>query len=148
MECAFVEQLCSRSRITVAADVSICQMSPGFIALTGLLLPEKNRRSTLPAMFELQWEDHSSRLSKGPTIALIPAGGALWDDFLDSIGVSLDKFCSEGPGGWQRGYINALLLCGLRTVLIFFSARITSPLRYRHTPSGTTIVVLPAPAAY
>jgi starch synthase len=99
-------------------------------------------------MFELQLEGHSSRLSKGPTIALIPAGGALWDDFLDSIGVSLEKFCSEGPGGWQRGYINGLLLCGLRTVLIFFSARISSPVRYRHHPSGTTIVVLPAPATY
>src|SRR3954452_15189252 len=76
----------------------------------------------LAGMFELQWEDHSSRLSEGPTIALIPAGGALWDDFLDSIGFSLEKFCSEGPGGWQRGYINGFLLCGLRTVLIFFSA--------------------------
>jgi glycosyltransferase involved in cell wall biosynthesis len=99
-------------------------------------------------LFELQDKAYPGRHPAEPSIALLPAGGAVWEDFLDPIGVSLEEFCSEGPGGWMLGYIDAFTFCGLRTVLIFFSARITSPVRYRHAASGTTIVGLPAPAAY
>lgn len=82
-----------------------------------------------------------------PTIALLPWGD-VWDDFLDSIGVSLETFCTDGPGGWLLGYINALRLVEVRTVLILISARVTEPLRFHHKPSGATITVLPASKSY
>jgi len=81
------------------------------------------------------------------TIALLPWGD-VWEDFLDSIGVSLETFCTEGPGGWGLGYIEALRRVGVRTVMILISARVDAPLRYQHAPTGATITVLPVPKGY
>ena len=81
------------------------------------------------------------------TIALLPWGD-VWDDFLDSIGISLETFCTDGPGGWLLGYIDSLRLAGVRTVLILVSARVTEPLRFHHPPTGATITVLPASKSY
>lgn len=81
------------------------------------------------------------------SIALLPWGD-LWDDFLESIGVTLEAFCTDGPGGWLLGYIEALRLVGIRTVLILVSAQVTEPLRLQHISTGTTISVLPAPKTY
>jgi glycosyltransferase involved in cell wall biosynthesis len=88
----------------------------------------------------------SQRSEDLPTIALLP-GSEVWEDFLDTIGVSLETFCREGPGGWMLGYIDALGRAGVRTALILFSARVSSPLRFGRAP-GTTISVLPVPAVY
>src|SRR5687768_17156089 len=56
--------------------------------------------------------------SQGKSLALLPAGGEVWEDFLDTIGVSLEQFCSEGPGGWMLGYLDALGRINVRTVII------------------------------
>lgn len=81
------------------------------------------------------------------SIALLPWGD-VWDDFLDSIGVSLETFCEDGPGGWLLGYIEALRSVGIRTVLILISARVDQPLRLQHSATGMQISVLPAPKSY
>lgn len=81
------------------------------------------------------------------TVALLPWGD-LWEDFLDSIGVSLETFCTEGPGGWMLGYIEALRRVGIRTVLILISAQVDAPRRYIHAVTGATITVLPVPKLY
>ncbi|WP_158274674.1 glycosyltransferase family 4 protein [Sphingosinicella humi] len=83
-----------------------------------------------------------------PSIALLAAGGELWDDFLSTIHLPLERFCHEGPGGWMLGYMDALALEGVRTVLILFSGQVPSPRRYLHAPSGNVIAVLPAPPRY
>lgn len=83
-----------------------------------------------------------------PTVALIPAGGELWEDFLDTIGVELSDFCAEGPGGWMLGYLQALNHVGVRTLLLFVSARFDGPKRYRDPQIGNEIVVLPTPTLY
>lgn len=82
-----------------------------------------------------------------PAIALLHWGN-LWEDFLDSIGVSFEAFCKEMTGGWMFGYIEALRLAGVRTVLFCISAGVTVPTRYTHEPTGATICVLPAPKIY
>lgn len=82
------------------------------------------------------------------TVALIPAGGELWEDFLDTIGVSLDQFCRRGPGGWLLGYIQALANAGIRTVVILYSARVAKVTRYTNPDDGSTIAVLPVSQAY
>lgn len=78
-----------------------------------------------------------------PAIALLP-WGVMWDDFLDTIDLPLEQWCREGPGGWMLGHVDIFAECGLRTVLVFFSARVRSTMRYRHHNTGTTIVVIPA----
>ena len=83
----------------------------------------------------------------GPTIALLHWGDLI-EDFLDTIGVSFEAFCNEMTGGWMFGYIDALRLAGVRTVLFCISARVTEPMRYTHKPTGATICVLPAPRIY
>lgn len=82
-----------------------------------------------------------------PTIALLHWGDLI-EDFLDTIGVSFEAFCNEMTGGWMFGYIDALRLVGVRTVLFCISARVTEPMRYTHEPTGATICVLPAPRIY
>lgn len=40
-------------------------------------------------------------------IALLPWGNVL-EDFLDTIGVSLEIFVTNLPGSWMFGYVNAV----------------------------------------
>ena len=81
------------------------------------------------------------------TIALVPWGDVI-EDFLDGIGVSLDEFSSKMTGGWLFGYIEALRLQGIETVVVCFSARVVSTVRTVHTPTGARIVILRAPGIY
>lgn len=82
-----------------------------------------------------------------PTIALLHWGDLI-EDFLDTIGVSFEAFCNEMTGGWMFGYIEALRLVGVRTVLFCISSHVTEPTRYTHKPTGAKICVLPAPSIY
>ena len=82
-----------------------------------------------------------------PAIALL-VWGHVWEDFLDSIGVSLETFCQEGPGGWMLGYIDSLRLAGIRTVLVLISSGASEPLRFKNEATGATILVLPVPKSY
>ncbi|MEA5622013.1 glycosyltransferase family 4 protein [Nostoc sp. UHCC 0251] len=81
------------------------------------------------------------------TIALLHWGDLI-EDFLDTIGVSFEAFCNEMTGGWMFGYISALKLAGVRTVLFCISGRVAEPMRYTHKPTGATICVLPVPKIY
>jgi starch synthase len=81
------------------------------------------------------------------TIALLHWGDLI-EDFLDTIGVSFEAFCNEMSGGWMFGYIDALKLANVRTVLFCISARVNEPVRHTHKPTGATICVLPAPKLY
>jgi starch synthase len=82
-----------------------------------------------------------------PTIALLPWGDR-FEDFFDTIGVSFETFREEITGSWQFGYIDALRVAGVRTVLFYVSARVAAPLRFTHKPSGATVCVLPAPVIH
>src|SRR5215217_2628551 len=82
-----------------------------------------------------------------PTVALLPSGHAL-EEFLDSIGVSLDEFCTEMSGGWLFGYIEALDRFGIRTVLVLLSRDAQRVHRRVHVPTGATVWVLPVARAH
>lgn len=88
-----------------------------------------------------------SKTPTSPTIALLPWGD-LFEDFLDSIGVSLETFFTELSGGWLFGYVDALRLAGVHTVIIIFSVRTRTPVRRTHLPTGATIVILPVSTLY
>jgi glycosyltransferase involved in cell wall biosynthesis len=83
-----------------------------------------------------------TRQVTAPTVALLPWGN-VWEDFLDTIGVSFDEFCTEMSGGWLFGYAEALERFGIRTVLIVWSREARRPHRRVHAPTGTAVWVLP-----
>lgn len=82
-----------------------------------------------------------------PTIALLP-WGHVWEDFYNSIDVSFESFCNELTGGWQFGYIDALRLVGVRTIIIYMTMRVTEPAYFTHEPTGATICMLPVSKSY
>ncbi len=82
-----------------------------------------------------------------PIIALLPWGD-LFEDFFDTIGVSFETFRDEHIGSYMFGYINALKQAGVRTVLFFVSARVSTTLRFIHAPTGTPVCILPASKIY
>lgn len=81
------------------------------------------------------------------TVALLPWGD-LFEDFFDTIGVSFETFRDEYVGSYTFGYINALKTAGVKTVLLFVSARVTEPLRFVHKPTETQVCILPASKLY
>lgn len=80
-------------------------------------------------------------------IALLPWGD-LFEDFFDTVGVSVETFQNEFIGSYQFAYINALKHAGIRTILFFVSARISEPLRFIHKPTNTPVCILPASRSY
>ena len=78
------------------------------------------------------------------TVALLP-GGDRFEDFFDKIGVSLDTFRDELTGGWLFNYIKSLRLAGVRTVLIYTSARVGRVMQFTHRDTGAPVWVLPSP---
>lgn len=80
-------------------------------------------------------------------LALLPWGDAI-EDFLDTIGVSVDEFRADMTGGWLFGYAEALCQAGWRTVIYCISRGARRVERRRHGPTGATICRLPRPAAH
>jgi glycosyltransferase involved in cell wall biosynthesis len=79
-----------------------------------------------------------------PTIAFV-MWGDLFEDFHDTISVSLERFRSEYSGTWLFGYVDALAAAGVGTTLFHVSARVRTTVRFVHGPSGARVVILPAP---
>jgi glycosyltransferase involved in cell wall biosynthesis len=81
-------------------------------------------------------------------IALLPWGGDLIEDFLDTIGVSLEGFRDEMSGGWLFGYVDALARVGVETVIVCISSRVRKPERWTHRATGATMCILPPSGGY
>jgi glycosyltransferase involved in cell wall biosynthesis len=82
-----------------------------------------------------------------PAVALLPWGD-LWEDYLDMVGISLDEFCNEMSGGYLFGYVEALELFGIRTVIVVWSREARGPYQRIHVPTGARVWVLPAARAH
>jgi len=83
-----------------------------------------------------------------PKIVALVEWSHLIEDFLDNIGISFEDFASKMTGGWLFGYIEALKLYNVETVLFCFSARVKKPERITHVLTGAQICILPAPRMY
>lgn len=80
-------------------------------------------------------------------IAILPWGDFI-EDFLDTIGLSLEDFAYKMTGGWLFGYIEALRLQGIGSTIFCFSKRARSTVRMVHKGTGAEIVILRASLAY
>jgi glycosyltransferase involved in cell wall biosynthesis len=72
----------------------------------------------------------------------------VFEDFLDAIGVSLERFRDELSGGWLFGYVEALQFVGVETDLVFVSARVQEPVWWHHRATGARMLILPATRPY
>ncbi len=82
-----------------------------------------------------------------PAVAVLVWGDAV-EDFLDPIGLSLQTFATEMPGGWLFGYAEALRRSGVRTVVVCVSREVRKPRRFVHEPTGSAVWALPLPRRY
>lgn len=78
-----------------------------------------------------------------PTVCLLPWGDPI-EEYLDSIGVSLEAFRDEMTGGWLFGYVAALRSAGVDTVLVCWSRGVSRQHQWRHRPTGASMAVLPS----
>jgi glycosyltransferase involved in cell wall biosynthesis len=78
------------------------------------------------------------------TIAFLPAMDR-FEDFYDTLDISLEAFRDRINGGHMFNYVQALRSAGIQTVLFFGSAHLSEPLRFRHRPTGTPVCLLPSP---
>jgi glycosyltransferase involved in cell wall biosynthesis len=83
----------------------------------------------------------------GKTVALV-LWGDVFEDYLDKLGVTLEEFQSSFSGSWIFGYIRALEMAEVQSVLFCVSSRVTRPVRFRHAPSGVRVCILPTSAAH
>ncbi len=84
--------------------------------------------------------------ASGP-IAILPWSDVI-EDFLDHLGVSLQRFAAEMSGGWLFGYVAALQRAGVGSLIVVFSRRARHPERLLHRSTGAPIMVLPTSRAY
>jgi starch synthase len=80
-------------------------------------------------------------------VALLPWGNAI-EDFLDTLGLTLEDFRDEMSGGWMFGYVEALRSAGLETVLVCVSRAHRRVRRWHHRATGAEMLVVPRPRAY
>ena len=84
---------------------------------------------------------------KTSTVALMICGN-LFEDFFDTIDVSIETFRTSYVGSYQFGYIKALQSADVATLLIYVSARVSQTLRFIHEPTGAQVCILPAPPVH
>ena len=85
--------------------------------------------------------------ASAPVVALLPWGDLI-EDFLTTLGVSLEQFRDEMSGGWLFGYVDALARAGVTSVIVCVSAEVRRAQRWVHRPTGAALHVLPASAGY
>ena len=83
-----------------------------------------------------------------PTVALLPWGALFDEDYLDTIGVPLEVFCTEMAGGHLFNFVDALQTVGVRTVLVLFSRRVDRPTRFVNAATGATVLAIPPSRLY
>jgi glycosyltransferase involved in cell wall biosynthesis len=91
--------------------------------------------------------DAGSNEPARPTVALLNWGHVI-EDFLDLNRLSLEAFTREFTGSWMFGYVEALEAADVRTLLVCVSRGVDEVTRTVHTPTGTDLLLMPAPKSY
>ncbi len=77
-------------------------------------------------------------------VALLPWGDVI-EDYLDTIGQSVEDFATRMSGGWLFGYADALRTVGVESCILCVSKRPDPVRRIVNSETGRTCIVLPAP---
>lgn len=76
-----------------------------------------------------------------PVIGILLDDG--FDDWLISLGMTLEGFSKEMMGSWVFNYVEALQKVGVRPVIFCVSGQVETPTRLTHASTGVQILVLP-----
>jgi glycosyltransferase involved in cell wall biosynthesis len=76
------------------------------------------------------------------TVAILPWGHVI-EDFLEPIGLDLERFAGDMTGGWLFGCVEAIQRAGGRAVIICPSTAVRRPTRLRHVETDTPIWAVP-----
>jgi len=77
-----------------------------------------------------------------PVVVLLPYGHQI-EDYLDTLGLDIDDLMTSMDGTWIFGWIDALAVAGVRTVIVWPSRSVSRLQRRVHEPSGTAIWLTP-----
>ncbi len=77
-------------------------------------------------------------------MAILP-WGAVFEEYLGPLGISLEEFRTQVTDGWLFNYVRALDATGIDATIILVSTSVRTPLRSIHEPTGCGFVALPAP---
>ncbi len=80
-------------------------------------------------------------------MAVVPWGIAI-EDFLDTLGLTIDDYCERMTGSWVFAYVQALRLAGIESTLFLFSREARVVGRRIHLPTGTPITIIPVAIPY
>jgi len=80
-------------------------------------------------------------------LAILPWGDLI-EDYLDTVGLSLEEMCRVMTGGWLFGYVAALQAAGVECTLFVVTARVTQAQSFRHAPTGALVRALPCSPVY
>lgn len=78
-----------------------------------------------------------------PTVVLLLGGAYAIDPGLAPLGLTIDDLIDRLSGGWFVGYMDSLVVAGIRPVLMCISEAVSSPERRRHQSTGATVWLLP-----
>lgn len=79
-----------------------------------------------------------------PNMAILPWGHP-FEDYLDPLGISMERFRTAVSGGWIFNYVRALQCAGIASTLILVSRQVRRASFSTHEPTGAGFCVLPAP---
>lgn len=74
--------------------------------------------------------------------------GNVIEDFLEPQGITLQRYCSTFRGSWVFGYVDALRLAGVRSLLVLVSKSVDRPTRLLHGPTGAPVLAIPPSLPY
>lgn len=75
-------------------------------------------------------------------VAIFPWGDVI-ETFLEPLGLDLHDFAATMSGGWLFGYVEALARCGVETIIIAPSNRVSTATTLSHAETGAPIIFVP-----
>jgi hypothetical protein len=78
-----------------------------------------------------------------PRLAIFP-WGAVFEEYLDPLGIPLEAFRTTVSGGWIFNYVRALRVAGIESTIVLISRDARSIEWSVHEPTGAGFCVLPA----
>ena len=91
-------------------------------------------------------DDMNEEKRSEPVVAILL--GDDFDEWLDTLGMSLKDFSQNMIGSWVFNYVQALQVAGVRPVIYCISTQVSAPTRLIHYPTGGAMVVLPPSNIY
>lgn len=77
-----------------------------------------------------------------PVVAIVPWGDVI-EDYLGSIGLTVEEFARDMSGGWLFGYVQALLSAGFSPFILAPSSSVDKPSKLTHADTGVGIWLVP-----